>query len=167
MNKMAQIATVAFIGLIAGLAGGVLAASLIGRGKIVQPSADVVRAKQFEAVGANGTIRARFGLDSGDIPIVRLFGPDGNERFSIMLDNVDEPIIAMSDVKGNTRAYLGHETSDTANPEDDDWSLPFQAAGDVDRLAAFGMMRSYPSRKHRGIAVVRDERGHWSSLGHR
>jgi len=166
MSKGMQLAAVALVGLISGLAGGALAVSVAGRGKNTQASSDVMRAKQFEAIGANGTVRARFGLETGDVPILRLFSQNGSERFSIILDNVGEPIVMMEDVSGNTRAYFGHETSDTANPVDDYWSVSFQAAGDTDRLATLGMSRSYPSHKHRGISAVRDVRGRWSSLGH-
>jgi hypothetical protein len=109
---------------------------------------------------------ARFGLASGDLPAVILFGPDGSERLRIGLDNVYEPVILMHDIKGDIRADFGHEVSDTASPIDDDWSLSFYAPGDSDhRSAAVGSMRSYPSRKHKGFVGVRDEVGRWSSLG--
>lgn len=166
MSNAKQLAAVALIGLVAGLAGGALAVSLTGRSKNVRQSADVIRAKRFEAIGENGTLRARFGLASGDVPSVILFGPDGSERLWIGLDNIDEPVILMHDIKGDIRAYFGHEGSDTASPADDDWSLSFYAPGDTDhRSAAVGSVRSYPSRKHRGFVGVSDEVGRWSSLG--
>jgi len=50
-----------------------------------------------------------------------------------------------------------------ASPEDEDWSLSFQAAGQGDKVAEVGLSRSYPSHKYRGGAV-RVEGGHWSFL---
>jgi hypothetical protein len=90
-------------------------------------------------------VRARFGLDSGDLPVIRFFGPDEKERFSIMLDNVDEPIIAMEDIKGNVRAVFGHETSDTASPSDEDWDLSFLVPGEDHFSAELGVRKSYRS----------------------
>jgi len=161
MSNAKQLAAVALIGLVAGLAGG----SLTGCSKNVQQSADVIRAKRFEAIGENGTVIARFGLASGDLPEVILFGPDGSERLRIGLDNVYEPVILVHDIKGDIRADFGHEASDTASPTDDDWSLSFYAPGDSDHFSAtVGSIRSYPSRKHKGVVAVSDEAGRWSSL---
>ena len=164
MTSLRRFAAFALIGVVAGFVGGAFSASPFARRGAAPKQPNVIRARQFDAIGEDGKVRARFGLDSGDVPIVRLFGLGEKERFSIMLDNVDEPIMVMEDINGNTPAYLGHETSDTANPIDDDWSLSFHAPGDDDRLAVVGMMRSYPSRKHIGAAGVRDVSGKWYSV---
>src|SRR5579872_1278854 len=125
MATLRQFAAVTLVGVIAGFTGGVFAASILARKGSVQKQPNVIRATQFEAIGENGRVRARFGLDTGDVPTMRFFGSDEKERFSIMLDNVEEPIMVMEDIHGNTRAVFGHETSDTASPRDDDWYLSF------------------------------------------
>ena len=163
MRNAKQSAAIALIGIVAGFAGGHLANSMRRHTNVQQPT-DVVRAKQFEVTGTGGVVRARFGLESGDLPTVILFGPDGTERLWIGLDNVNEPLITMRDNKGDGRVYFGHETSDTASPQDDDWSVSFRVRGESDSLAAVGMMKSYPSRKQRGIVVGRDEFGQSSSV---
>ncbi len=80
----------------------------------VQPSADVVRAKQFEVVTTSGIVRARLGLKSGDYPSLELFAPDGGHRLSLDLENVGEPFIYLRDAKENIRTIWGHVGSDTA-----------------------------------------------------
>ena len=165
MSNVRQLTAIALVGLAAGLGGGVVATSLSGGRKSAQQSADVIRAKRFEAVGENGKVIARFGLASGDLPELIMFGPDGSERLRIGLDNVYESVILMQDTKGDIRADFGHEASDTASPADDDWSLSFYAPGDSDHFSAgVGSIKSHPSRKHRGFVGVRNEAGRWSSL---
>jgi len=168
MSKVTQFAAVAFIGAVAGFVGGTLAVSVFARRGSIQAPPDVIRAKQFEAIGEKGVVRARFGLDSGDVPVMTFLGPDGKERFLVMLDNVDEPIMMMEDTGGNARAVLGHETSDTASPSDDDWYLSFLAPSDDRFSAELGVRKSYrpaPSHKYRGVAGVRDVQGNWHPLG--
>ena len=48
------------------------------------------------------------------------------KRLWMGLDNVNEWLITMRDNTGEDRVYLGHETSDTASPQDDDWSVSFR-----------------------------------------
>lgn len=113
-------------------------------------------------------VRARFGLDSGDVPVMRFFGSDEKERFSIMLDNVEEPTMVMQDVKGNVRAVFGHEASDTASLSDDDWYVSFLEPEEDHFSATLGVRRSYgpaPSHKYRGVIGSRDAKGDWHSLG--
>jgi hypothetical protein len=168
MNKIAQFAAVALVGVIAGFAGGTLAASLVARRVSIQQPPVIIRAKQFEAIGEKGVVRARFGLDRGDVPVMSFLGPDEKERFSIILDNVDEPVMMMKDTPGNTRVVFGHETSDTASPADDDWSLSFSAPNEDYFSAEVGVKRSYrsaPFRKSRGVVKVRDAQGNWHSVG--
>jgi hypothetical protein len=167
MNKLTQFAAVAFIGVVAGFAGGAFATSILARSQIFQRPPEVIRAKQFEAIGEKGVARARFGLDSGDVPMMRFLGPDGQERLTIMLDNINEPIIMMKDIKGNMRAVFGHDTSDTASPDDDNWSVSFRAPGEDDNSAVLGVVRSYrptPTRNYRGEVGMRDVKGDWHSL---
>jgi hypothetical protein len=163
MHNAKQSAALALLAIVAGFAGGLLANSMRGH-QNAQRAPGIVQAKQFEVIGTNGMERARFGVESGDLPTLILFGPDGKKRLWMGLDNVNESLITMRDNAGEDRVYLGHETSDTASPQDDDWSVSFRGAGDTDRLAGIGMIKSYPSRKPRGIVVARDEFGRWSSI---
>ncbi len=82
MSKITQFIAVALTGVLAGFAGGAFAASLFARRGRIQTPPDVIRAKQFEAVGEKGVVRARFGLDSGDVPVMKFLGPDEKERGS-------------------------------------------------------------------------------------
>ena len=167
MSKIGHFVAITVIGVVAGFIGGAFAGLMFARRSDVQKPAEVIRAKRFEAIGENGVVRARFGLDGGDVPVMRFLGPDEKERLTMMLDNTNEPLVMMEDTKGNLRVVFGHETSDTSNPGDDDWSLSFRAPGEGDFSAALGVLKSYqpaPSHKYRGFVGMRDVKGKWHSL---
>jgi hypothetical protein len=140
MFNTKQLIIVFLIGLCAGFGGGGIAVLTMRHNQGVQPSPDVVRAKQFEVVTTNGTVRARFGLKSADHPSLELFAPDGGHRLSLDLDNVGEPVIYLRDDKQNVRTIWGHVGSDTASLEDDNWALSFQLTGEDDAVAEVGMV---------------------------
>lgn len=165
MSDKNQVMAMFLIGLLSGFGGGMLAVLTVGHGKTGSQSQAIIQAKQFDAITASGVVRARFGIESGDNPAIKLFAPNGAERLTIGLDNVDEPLIMMRDTKQNIRAVLGHETSDTASPEDDNWWLWFEAnGGDDGVVSAIGMTKDYPSPKYKGVVSVRIEREHWHNL---
>jgi len=162
MSNAKQMIIVFLIGLCAGFGGGGIAVLTIRHNQGVQPSPDVVRAKQFEVVTTSGVVRARFGLKSGDNPSLELFAPDGGHRLSLDLDNVGEPVIYLSDAKKNIRTVWGHVGSDTASLEDDNWALSFQVTGEGDAVAQVGMVKRSAPLSYMGSAGVRTQGGHWT-----
>jgi hypothetical protein len=114
MFNKKQLIVLFLVGLFAGFGGGGMVVLAMRHTHGVQPSADVVRAKQFEVVTTSGIVRARLGLKSGDYPSLELFAPDGGHRLSLDLENVGEPFIYLRDAKENIRTIWGHVGSDTA-----------------------------------------------------
>ena len=139
----------------------------MGHSEERQHPPDVLRAKHFAVVTNSGEVRARFGLKSGEHPSLELFAPGGGQRLSLDLDFLGEPVISLRDAKENTRTFWGDVGSDTPTVEDDNWALSFQLTGEDDTVAEFGMVKRAVKQRavNRGIAVVRDVRGHWSALG--
>lgn len=164
MNNAKQLTVVCLIGLVSGFVGALIAIFIMRHNEKALQSADVIRARQFEAVTTNGLVRARFGAKSGDDPSLELFGPDGSKRLSLVLDNVDEPLIMLRDSKENIRVVLGHVTSDTASLEDDNWALSFQVSGPDDTVADFGMVKRTAPLNYKGTAAVRKQGGQWNFL---
>jgi hypothetical protein len=83
MNRKPQ-GTSIVLGLIAGLAGGVVSSLfLVGTPVFAEKAFQepkVIKAEKFEIIDKNGRLRGEFGLRSDGTPILRLYDEDGNPR---------------------------------------------------------------------------------------
>src|SRR4051794_15046502 len=122
MSNFKTVTTATVLALLAGVLGGFFASYWFMRQR---KEPEVVRAKRFDVVSANGTVRATLALEGGELPKLALYAPDGKERVLLSLDNIDEALLMMRDRKGDIRTFFGHKTSDTASLDDDDWTLSF------------------------------------------
>ena len=76
-----------------------------------EPVAEVMRARRFELVDAEGRVRGALDLDDGGNPRVCLCDKEGNVRAGLRLDSDGMPHLCSLAASGSTTADLGFGTS--------------------------------------------------------
>jgi hypothetical protein len=68
--------------------------------------AEVIRAKRFELVDSDGSVRATLALHEGGTPGLGLFDNDGHERATLSLDQEGAPRLTLWSKAGNVFGSL-------------------------------------------------------------
>jgi hypothetical protein len=112
-------------------------------------------------VDGNGRSTLRLGVeaDQRQRPFVKFAGRDGADRFIVLLDGSDKPILVMNDGGWEGRVMLGHmNSSDTASPEFDNWSLRFSDPA-VHDSAGIGVSTPPQGLRRTGFMFLHDAHG--------
>ena len=161
-NRM-QLVLVAIIAMLCGSFGGVVAARYSMRAEANRGLPDAIRARRFEAVARDGSVRMRIDAERQSI---ELLAANGSQRFQVQLDALEEPALLFRDGAGNVRASLGHDPTDTPEFESNAWSLTFEPQGNSEGydLASMGIATKEHGQKLRGYVFVRDTSGKFIEL---